>query len=172
MYHLMYHLMQVFDAHQPNYLIYPFEVGSLCLQIYKFTSATSIWQTATSKPIRDHLGIVPTSWKFYHWLKQKEWLESLMTTMTKCFPPLGRARDLGSLILLTSLIPIRLKPRQFILNIGQPKSSILIVRAYAYMSIPQASTYRSVQIKRATACKVRVTIDYSKINIEVKYRML
>jgi hypothetical protein len=38
-----------------------------------------------------------------------------------------------SLILLTSLIPIRLKLRYFILNIGQPKSSILIVQAYAYM---------------------------------------
>ena len=37
-------------------------------------------------------------------------------------------------------------------------------------SIQQASTYRSVQIKRATACKVLVTIDYCKINIEVKYR--
>ena len=49
------------------------------------------------------------------------------------FPPLGRARDLGSLFLLTSLIPIRLKLRYFILIIGQPKSSILIVRAYAYM---------------------------------------
>ncbi len=29
----------------------------------------------------------------------------------KTFLPLGRARDLGSLFLLTSLIPIRLKPR-------------------------------------------------------------
>ena len=54
-------------------------------------------------------------------------------TIMKMFSPLGRARDLGSLFLLTSLIPIRLKLRYSILIIGQPKSSILIVRAYAYM---------------------------------------
>ena len=54
----------------------------------------------------------------------------------KTFSPLGRARDLGSFYLLTSLIPIRLKLRQYnILIIGQPKSSILTVRAYAYMLI-------------------------------------
>ncbi len=29
----MYHLMQVFEAHQQNYLIFPFELGSVCLQI-------------------------------------------------------------------------------------------------------------------------------------------
>ena len=56
-----------------------------------------------------------------------------MTEMIKNSPHLGRARDLGSFYLLTSLIPIRLKLRYFILIIGQPKSSILIVRAYAYM---------------------------------------
>ena len=70
------------------------------MTIYKFTSATSIWQTATSKPIRNHLGIVSKSWKFYHWLKAKieRMARILNDNNDKMFFPLGRARDLGSLI--------------------------------------------------------------------------
>ena len=44
------------------------------------------------------------------------------------FPPRSSSRP-RFIILLTSLIPIRLKLRYFILIIGQPKSSILIVQA-------------------------------------------
>jgi hypothetical protein len=45
-----------------------------------------------------------------------------MTEMTKMFSPLGWARDLGSLFTSLHYLLIRLKPRKFILNIGQSKS--------------------------------------------------
>jgi hypothetical protein len=48
------------------------------------------------------------------------------------FPPRS-APDLDSLLYLTSLKLMILKPRKFILNIGQPKPSLLVVRVLAYM---------------------------------------
>ena len=47
--------------------------------------------------------------------------------------PLGRLRPGFILLYLTSLKLIRLKPRKFILIIGQPKPSLLVVRVLAYM---------------------------------------
>ena len=47
--------------------------------------------------------------------------------------PLGRPRPGFILLYLTSLKLIRLKPRKFILIIGQPKPSLLVVRVLAYM---------------------------------------
>ena len=47
--------------------------------------------------------------------------------------PLGRSPDLGSLFTSLHYLLIRLKPRKFILNIGQSKSNPLAVRVLAYM---------------------------------------
>jgi hypothetical protein len=47
--------------------------------------------------------------------------------------PLGRSPDLGSFFTSLHYLLIRLKPRKFILNIGQSKSNSLAVRVLAYM---------------------------------------
>ncbi len=47
--------------------------------------------------------------------------------------PLGRSPDLGLFFTSLHYLLIRLKPRKFILNIGQSKSNYLAVRVLAYM---------------------------------------
>ncbi len=78
-----------------------------------------IWQTATSQPITHCFG--------------KRMVLSMMKEMTDLFPPPRSTPTWVHLFYLTSVKLIRLKPRKFILIIGQPKPSLLVVRVLAYM---------------------------------------
>ncbi len=59
--------------------------------------------------------------------------------------PLGRSPDLGSLFTSLHYLLIRLKPRKFILNIGQSKSILLVVRVYSLYVLLNADTYNKYQ---------------------------
>ncbi len=107
----------------------------IIITIYKDSQATRIWQTTTSWPISNQklLGNYVHEIEILLLAKIRRMAKIIDDRNDKMFfPPRSSSRP-RFINLLTSLIPIRLKPRQFILNIGQPKSGILIVRAYAYM---------------------------------------
>ena len=82
----------------------------IIIAIYKITQATGIWQTATSKPIKNRLGIMSTKLEIISLAKIERMARILDDNNENVFPPRSSSRP-GIIILLTSLIPIRLKLR-------------------------------------------------------------